>query len=168
LETRLELQGLPEDHGAAKPARAQGQRSTRAGGRRLFYLIGTLTVLALLGVFVCYVLPALGEPQGARAVIEPIVSAARSETQALWDRARQAARDTLAAVAQREASRGQSSEARRNAQAREAERKEAAWQGFFHRSARCAVEENQTSVACVNEFIRAKREFDRRWDAGEF
>ena len=168
MQTRVELEGLPEDHGAVKPPRSQGRRSTRAGGRWLFYLMGTLTVLALLGAFVCYVLPALSEPQNARAAIEHIASAARAETQALWDRARRAAQDALTAVAQLEASRGQSSEARRKAQAREAERKEAAWQRFFHRSASCALEENQTSVACVNEFIRAKRGFERRWDAGEF
>jgi hypothetical protein len=57
--------------------------------------------------------------------------------------------------------------ARRAAVEREAARKEAAWKDFFHRSPRCVVEDNQTSVECVNEYIRAKRDFDRRWDAGQ-
>jgi hypothetical protein len=51
---------------------------------------------------------------------------------------------------------------------READRKEAAWKNFFHRSDDCAIEENQTTVICANEYIRARREFDARWERGQF
>jgi hypothetical protein len=51
--------------------------------------------------------------------------------------------------------------------AREAARKEAAWKDFFHRSPRCEIEANQTHVECVNEYIRTRRDFDQRWDAGQ-
>jgi len=50
---------------------------------------------------------------------------------------------------------------------REAARKEAAWSQFFQRSPKCAIEENQTSVDCVNEYIRARRDFDSRWRSGQ-
>jgi hypothetical protein len=44
--------------------------------------------------------------------------------------------------------------------------KEAAFQAYFHRSDHCAIEANQATVPCVNEYIRARREFDQRWNEG--
>ena len=79
--------------------------------------------------------------------------------------------DAREAEAQRKAmqelqTNGQST-AQQEAAAREAARTETAWQAYFQRSPGCAIEANQTSVECVNEYIRARREFDRRWAAGE-
>jgi hypothetical protein len=48
-----------------------------------------------------------------------------------------------------------------------AKRKARAWARYYHRPAEC--EGNPTSdqlIACANDFIRSKREFDERWRAG--
>jgi hypothetical protein len=168
--SHLELEELPDDHGTTTPGGPSGRRPAGAGHRVWPWLIGALALLALLAGLVRYALPALGEPasRGAVAVVEHALSAAISKTEAkaeaLWDGARRAVRAALKTQAQRKALEDTQ---QRRADAREAERREAAWQRFFQRSAKCMVEENQTRVDCVNEFMRAKREFDRRWAAGE-
>jgi hypothetical protein len=43
--------------------------------------------------------------------------------------------------------------------------KEAAWAAFYKPSEECL---NSVSVECGNEYIRARREFERRYAQGEF
>jgi len=164
--SHLELEELPDDHGTTTPGGPSGRRPPGTGHRLWPWLIGVLGLLALLAGLVRYALPAFGEPasRGAVAVVEHAVSAATSKAEALWDGARRAVRAAMKTQAQRKALENTQ---QRRADAGEAERREAAWQRFFQGSAKCMVEENQTGVDCVNEFIRAKREFDRRWAAGE-
>lgn len=45
-----------------------------------------------------------------------------------------------------------------------AQHKDQLWQQFFQKSERCLT---QTSVECGNEYIRARREFERRYAAGD-
>jgi hypothetical protein len=47
----------------------------------------------------------------------------------------------------------------------EARRKDQAWVRFFQRSDECL---RTSSVECGNQYIRARREFERRYSAGEF
>jgi hypothetical protein len=115
--------------------------------RQIAYSVGVIAFLGL--ILAClYYMPTLGEQvsRAAQALIESAVRA-RATVDA---RSGQAATPTDA-----------------ERKAREAARKEAAWKDFFQRSPRCAIEANQTSVECVNEYIRAKRDFDDRWGAGQ-
>lgn len=45
-----------------------------------------------------------------------------------------------------------------------AQHKEAMWNRFFQRSEQCLLE---SSVDCGNQYIRARREFERRYAAGD-
>lgn len=163
--SRLELEELPDDHGAATPGGPVARRPPGARRHPAARLIVGLALLALLGALLRYALPASDEPaaRGAMGVVERAVSAATSQAKVLWDRVREALGAVLTTKAQRQALK----ERQRKAHLRDAEREEAAWDRFFQRSPKCAVEANQTSVDCVNEVIRARREFDRRWAAGE-
>jgi hypothetical protein len=118
--SRLELEELPDDHGAATPGGPVARRPPGARRHPAARLIVGLALLALLVALLRYALPASDEPaaRAAMGVVERAVSAATSQAKALW-------------------------------------------------APKCAVEANQTSVDCVNEVIRARREFDRRWAAGE-
>jgi len=48
----------------------------------------------------------------------------------------------------------------------ELKRREAAFQTYFQRSDQCAIEANPTTVACVNEYIRVRRDFEQQWSQG--
>ena len=48
------------------------------------------------------------------------------------------------------------------------DRKEAAWQRFYQPSETCRADPNRGSIACVNEYMSAKLEFEKRWFAGQF
>lgn len=45
----------------------------------------------------------------------------------------------------------------------EQDRRERAWQKFYVPSDHCKVPDNRASMQCVNEFARAKKEFERQW-----
>jgi hypothetical protein len=47
------------------------------------------------------------------------------------------------------------------------DRKGAAWQRFYQPSETCRADPNRGSIACVNEYMRAKVEFEKRWFAGQ-
>jgi hypothetical protein len=49
----------------------------------------------------------------------------------------------------------------------QADRKGAAWQRFYQPSETCRADPNRGSIACVNEYMRAKVEFEKRWFAGQ-
>jgi len=142
-----------------------------ASDRLLAYLIGSLALMGLTLAFVRYALPSFGEltSRGAQALIRDSV---RSQA-AVQNRLRQgapAADDSGNAETQKaleERRKNAASLAHQEAAAREAARKEVAWKDFFQRSAQCAIEENQTHVECVNEYIRARRDFDHRWSFGQ-
>jgi hypothetical protein len=143
---RLRLEGLPDHLDGQKRAALTDRRRAR---RRAAIVIGVVAFVGAIFALVFYdVPPTLGE-QASRAVHALIEDAVRVRA-ALNTRSRQAVMPTDA-----------------ERKAREAARKEAAWKDFFKRSTRCTIESNQTSVECVNEYIRAKRDFDQRWDAGQ-
>jgi hypothetical protein len=48
-----------------------------------------------------------------------------------------------------------------------ADRKEAAWQRFYKPSETCRADASRDSIACVNEYMRSKLEFEKRWSAGQ-
>ncbi len=50
----------------------------------------------------------------------------------------------------------------------EAARREAAWHKFYVPSNDCKNPDNRSTMQCANEHARAKKNFDRRWAAGEF
>ena len=81
------------------------------------------------------------------------------------ERARRAALQADAA-AEAAASKQREELARRQSEAEEARRasaeSEAAWKRFYQPSERCRTPEEATSVECVNEHIRARREFAAR------
>jgi hypothetical protein len=46
------------------------------------------------------------------------------------------------------------------------DQKEQAWQRFYQPSENCQANEGRGTMACVNEFARAKMEFEQRWAEG--
>lgn len=67
--------------------------------------------------------------------------------------------------AQAIAERQRTEEAARRAEAAEADRKEQAWARFYRRPAYC---ETAATMDCVNGYIRARRNFEQKWNKGEF
>lgn len=49
----------------------------------------------------------------------------------------------------------------------EAARREASWAKFYVPSPFCKNPDNRATMECANEHLRAKKEFDRKWAAGE-
>jgi restriction endonuclease Mrr len=167
----LSLEELPEGPDTVEDLDSSG-RHQGAHDRLLAYVIGSLVILGLALALVRYVAPSIGEQtsRGSQALIQ---DAAKAQG-AIQARSRQNALptdDSRNAEARKKASEeprvNGDSVAQHRAAAREAARKEAAWRDFHQRSARCAIEENQTTVECVNEYIRARRDFDHRWDSGQ-
>lgn len=135
-------------------------------------MVGTLAILGLTFGLIHYLLPTLGEQASHRA--QGLMQDAVKAQAALQARSRQSAppaEDVQKVEPQKKALEERRADAeslaRQEAQAREAVRKEAAWQAYFKRSATCAIEANHTNVDCVNEYIRARRDFDHRWESGQ-
>ena len=83
--------------------------------------------------------------------------------------AQQQARQTIedereAARRQATREREQEQETARRASIAEADRKEQAWAKFYRKPASC---NDAATMACSNDYIRAKREFERRYARGE-
>lgn len=49
----------------------------------------------------------------------------------------------------------------------ETARREASWAKFYVPSPFCKNPDNRATMECANEHLRAKKEFDRKWAAGE-
>jgi len=167
----LSLEDLPEGSDAVGDLDSAG-RHRGAHDRWLGYVVGSLVMLGLALALVRYVIPSIGDQTARRA--QALIRDAVKAQAAVYPRSRQVAPpadDSRSAEAQKKAIQQApvhaDSIAQQAAAAREAARKEAAWKDFFQRSARCAIEQNQTSVECVNEYIRARRDFDHRWDSGQ-
>jgi hypothetical protein len=145
---QLSLEELPDDTDEQRHAGLPDRRSDRTPTRLIAYFVSLVALLGLTFACVHYLLPTLSEQvsRGAHALIEDAVKARAAIGAPSWQ----------AATPDHE-----------TRKAREAARKEAAWKDFFRRSPRCAIEENQTSVECVNEYIRTRRDFDSRWEAGQ-
>lgn len=126
--------------------------------RLIVYLVCSILALALVLAAIHYGLPALTE-RASRGAQELFRDAAKAQG-VIQNRLRQDSSSTY--ERQKPETLGQ-----QEAVAREAGRKEAAWNQFFRRSPKCVIEENQTTVDCVNEFIRARRDFDSRWRSGQ-
>ena len=142
---RLQLEALPDHRDGRNRAALTDRRRAR---RRAAIVFAVVVFAGATFALVFYDMPpTLGE-QASRTVHALIEDAVRVRA-ALDTRSGQAVMPTDA-----------------ERKAREAARKEAAWKDFFKRSPRCTIESNQTSVECVNEYVRAKRDFDQRWDAG--
>jgi len=110
----------------------------------------------------------------AEATARAQAQAAREEQSRIDEQQRKAAAQQQARQAmeeQREAAKLQAArkleqeqEAARRASVAEAERKEQAWAKFYRKPASC---NDATTMACTNDYIRAKREFERRYARGE-
>lgn len=105
------------------------------------------------------------QPMG-RIQAQAIEMARRADQQSEAHRAKQAAAREQALVAERQANQVAMA---RVAEARAAaDRREAAWSRFYKPSPPCQSPDNRATMDCINEHIRAKREFEKRWQAGEF
>jgi hypothetical protein len=145
---QLRLEELPDQAREETPAVLPARRRTRTSSRWMASAVGVIAFLILTFACLTYLWPTLSGQisRGVQALIEDAVRVRAS----IDARSRQAATPT---------------EAERRT--REAARREAVWKDFFHRSPRCVIEANQSSVECVNQYIRARRDFDQRWDAGQ-
>lgn len=139
-------------------------------------LVLALVVLSLLAVMTLGVRGCVErKARTARAEMARINAEAAHQAQLLAERqqrediarqqARQAALDAQEA-AKRQAAREleQQEAAARRAEAAEAERKEQAWAKFYRKPASC---NDAGTMNCANDYIRAKREFERRYAKGE-
>jgi len=127
-----------------------------------------LGLLAVLGAVRWYQL------QAVRTAIEQVGKTTSAASQQMVERARAQAEEqarraeaerAAKAAAQRQA---HDAELARVAAAQaQAERREKAWQSFYKPSAACRNPDNRATMDCINEHIRAKREFEKRWQAGE-
>lgn len=141
VEHELRLEELPADVDEEMPLRVKASRAN-TGRPFLTWFGGIVVLLGLTVAAVHYLLPTQSGQvlQAAKALIQRAVGDRRTDAKSLTPQ---------------------------QAAAREAARKEAAWKDFFQRSPRCVIEDNQTSVECVNEYIRARRDFDHRWESGQ-
>lgn len=110
----------------------------------------------------------------ARYELQQVAAAVSAETAAMRDArerrleqqraVKQLQQDQAIKAANRErAAAAEAVALRREAIAAE-ERKRRAWSAYWQQPAECA---NDWTVECGNAHIRAKREFERRWSAGE-
>ena len=146
---QLSLEDLPDHIDEQKRAASTDRRRARTSGRRAAAVVGVVAFLGVpLAVALFYDLPpSLGER--ASRVAQSLLEGAVRARAAMDPRPKQAATPTD-----------------EDRKARELARKEAAWWKFFNRSPSCAIEANQTSVECVNEYIQARHDFEQRWDTG--
>ena len=146
---QLRLEDLPDHIDEQKRAASTDRRRARTSGRRAAAVVGVVAFLGVPLAFALFsdMLPSLGEraSRAAQSLLDDVVRARA----AMDTRPKQAAAPT--------------DEERK----RKLARKEAAWWKFFNRSPSCAIEANQTSVECVNEYMRARHDFEQRWDAGQ-
>lgn len=106
---------------------------------------------------------------------EGLTSSTQRESAAVMERAKaqQAEATRRAAEAERvrledEAARTRSELAAARLEQQEAARKEAAWAAFFQPKKACDdPPDSATLVECGNDHIRAKREFEERWERGD-
>jgi hypothetical protein len=109
------------------------------------------------------------------AAIHQITDSTQQQSAAVTDRAkaqqadaaRQAAETQHAQLEAKAAHARSEMEAARFEQ-QEAARKEAAWQAFFQPKKMCDnPPDSDTQVDCGNDYMRAKREFEERWERSE-
>ncbi len=141
--------------------------------KRWWRIAGVLALL-VLGLMVALGAVRWYQLQTVRAAIEQVGKTTNAASQQVLERARaqaeaQARRAeaerTAKAAAQRQA---QEAELARVAAAQaQADRREKAWQSFYKPSPACRSPDNRATMDCINEHIRAKREFEKRWNAGE-
>jgi hypothetical protein len=70
-------------------------------------------------------------------------------------------------VAQAERDKFAKQQAAIDAASRAADAKEAAWKQFYQPSSNCQSYESRASMECANEHVRAKRDFEAKWAAGQ-
>lgn len=91
---------------------------------------------------------------------------AQVQQQSLQQQAQIRAKSQAQAQARREEADRQVMDSIRRAE--EWQKKEAAWNAFFHQSPDCDVwRDDRHMVECQNKVIRAKRDFEHLWAAGE-
>lgn len=187
----LEIRSGAEDRLFAWRARAaQGQDSFESEGgvwpaasseSQIVVWLAVIIVGTAIGGLIAYFAVRWYETRQLEAALRQFTQAvtsssarAQREVAAAQERARRQAaaaqlraeqeRTERAAVQRRTAE----AEAARIAAANaEAARKEAAWQKFYVRSDLCKNPDNRTTIECANEHARAKKEFERRWAAGQ-
>jgi hypothetical protein len=156
-----------EPHHAAPPQRVREKsRRKAAPARRIGFTVvaGGLCVVGLVA-YLLITLSGIGPPN---AITRPadakheVAQKANAAQMTLEDRRRE--EDKRAAdIRQRTVSRQQGSSTATEARER---REQLAWQRFYQPSEICRTNDNRGSVACANEYARAKMEFDKRWAAG--
>ncbi len=141
------------------------KRWWRVAGALALVVLG---LVAVLGAVRWYQL------QTVRAAIEQVGKTTNAASQQVLERARaqaeEQARRTEAERAAMAAAQRQAREAelaRVAAAQAQADRQEKAWQSFYKPPPPCRNPDNRTTMDCINEHIRAKREFEKRWQAGE-
>jgi len=78
------------------------------------------------------------------------------------------AADTERARLEAQAAQARSEMATARLEQQEAARKDAAWQAFFEPKKVCDnPQDSDTQVECGNAYMRAKREFEERWQRGD-
>jgi hypothetical protein len=167
---------------AAAPSEVRVE--SRAARINPFFSIVCGMLLMLGGALVYWLEPG---PATGKAQVEQVVSSGSTATRALQrardreaearaEQERRAAEETAArtrratleldGAAVAEARRQREELARRQAEAAESQRAAAAtedaWNRFYRPSATCRDPSNAATVECVNEFVRAKREFQAR------
>jgi hypothetical protein len=156
-----------EIHRSTPPARPLGWRHP---------LVLTFIVLAIIatmafGVRGCVERKArILQAQTARANAEAarqaqLLAEKQQQEEIARQQARQAALDEQEAAKRRAAREREEQEvAARRAEAAEAERKEQAWAKFYRKPASC---NDAATMTCANDYIRAKRDFEKKYAKGE-
>jgi len=132
------------------------------------------TVLWIGGLFLAALLVFAAVRWYQMKVLESAMNQVTKATATVSEQARRAAAEAQARAARAEADRAAAKRQAAEAEAArvaainaEAARRDAAWQKFYVRSGFCRNPDNRTTMECANEHARAKKEFDRRWAAGE-
>jgi len=105
-------------------------------------------------------LPTQADPVAAKRELARKPSAAQMT---LEDRRREEEKRTASPLARQ---RSVIREARLGAPTESPDRKEQAWQRFYQPSENCQANAGRGTIACANEYARAKMEFEKRWAEG--
>ncbi|MDL1861832.1 hypothetical protein FBR04_12510 [Betaproteobacteria bacterium PRO7] len=158
--------GRQRGHGEVH-VRIHGRRSEVSSSHRRFWVWIVSTLLSIVLIF--------GVVRWMQLqVVDTTIDRAARTSALINEQARRAAEESRQRIEREKAERAtaqrkaiEAENARIAAALEQEQRRERAWNRFYRPSEFCASPDNRATMQCANEYARAKKEFDRRWAAGE-
>jgi hypothetical protein len=142
-----------------------GQKEDQHLRKVVIWVVGTVvSVAAVVGVLSWH----------QRFVVQTATGTVSRTTSAIQKQAQDMAAQSHARAERERAERAEAKRREERAEAdrvaalnEQAVRREASWAAFYVPSRFCKNPDNSATMECANEHLRAKKEFNRRWAAGE-